>query len=190
MKRKSVWLAIIVLLVVPLWLVDQKRKSSASYVLSRYPQSPAFDFAVQEHLKYKYSEFQPGGLRPINTTFRATWFLNGQLSVQMYTYVSGIDVINPVYSGRNEFGTRGYLFAMLKSTGRGWKLPESQFLKVKSLLTQLPSSSTHIPQSNLLIVTFNRGATYETCLYDRADLPPAVREIYKITGAPIQELGK
>ncbi|MBW3637442.1 MAG: hypothetical protein KY445_13420 [Armatimonadetes bacterium] len=42
--------------------------------------------------------------------------------------------------------------------------------------------------NELLIVTFKRGKGHETRFYDRANLPQPVRDIFKITGAPLEEL--
>jgi hypothetical protein len=55
------------------------------------------------------------------------------------------------------------------------------------LLNQLPPSEPPAQEGDLLFISFFRQ-TRQTRLYDRANLPQAVRDIYKITGVPLEEL--
>jgi len=161
-----------VVLAIALWWLNAQR---AKTILASYPQSWEFNYAVKSHL-----EFKPERGREGQTTFFATWFLNGQTGTQMTCSASGD---GSSYFGRMDFVESTYGWTVVSS--KGSRLTNSQFLRLRTLLTQVPASSPPVERGHLLLVTFNRGNSTETRVYDRNDVPEAVESAFQTLGAPL-----
>lgn len=182
MKQKLWWLALPVLLCALLLGVKQKRDGGTDATLSRYSQNHgvAFTSIFSVHRDKDKDKALYDTIEVLST-----YFIKDRREREEYTARVTLSVDNV---GRG--GSASTIHGLGPLNRRFPSLSSAQMEELRSVTTKLPENDAPNNANELLIITFKSGNGHETRLYNRANLPQAIRDIYRITGAPLEELPK
>lgn len=175
MKRSRLPLLLLpLLLAVPLWIVKEKRENSTEVILSRYEETSDKNFlaVTSNHRDMNRLDFY----KPLELA--ATWFIKSNLKTATSSFVNRLGQV--MVAKQDQGGPD--VFTKIRP------LSSAQLKDLRLAISQLPPNDAPKSPNQLLIVTFKRANQFETRLYNRAHLPQGVMDIFKITGAPLEEL--
>ena len=177
LQRRSLWLLLPLLLALPLWFVKTARDQNTKYILSRFLQDP--DRWFSNAVAWNRGNYE-NGIDFNRFEIVTTWFLQG-------------DVHNPMLStvhsdGRveiNHYSRMSDTFQLKTKPFR--RLSKTQMEHLRRVISELPSNDAPHRRNEMLMMTFKRDSGRETRVYNRDDLPQSVRDVYRITGARLEE---
>ena len=178
MKRVLALLGLSALLLGGLLLANRQRQQSALYLLSRYPQTQAFQAVGTGHLNRHLPTMLTDGFRVArvtDATFYGTWF-DGPQQITVQQAVDSTGRHAAVYGGATP---QQVLHLILYA-----RLAPTRLKSLKQTLAQMPPNDPPPSLDRLLIISFQDGPKWTTRLYDRARLPAPVARIFPITTKP------
>ena len=178
MKRVLALLGLSALLMAALLWANHQRQQSALYLLSRYPQTQAFQAIGTGHLNRHLPTMLTDGFRSAGVTdpiLYGTWF-NGSQRIPSQQAVNRTGSFAAVYGGATP---QQVLHLILYA-----RLAPTRLKLLKQTLAQMPPADPPPALDRLLIISFQDGPKWTTRLYDRAHLPAPIARIFPITTKP------
>ncbi len=164
MKRIVALLGLSVLLLGGLLFANISRQRSPAYLLRHYPPTPNLTYVIEHHV------------RPASGVI----FRSDEFDATSTGSATGCEIYKMQQSGSQI--CQSYSESTVLNAGISTISPP-QLARLQTILRALPSGETAPPPlERLLIVSFRDAQTWTTRLYDRAHLPPQIREAALIGG--------
>jgi hypothetical protein len=174
MRKKSLLFLIAVPLVLSgaLWGMKRKRDNMPAVILARYPQDPQFRQVVQKHL-----ERTPASMMmqkpPVQKPFLLTSYFHGGSTnvigwgtLDMRGYGSEFrEVVNWAFQASHDF-----------------RLNAREMVRLHALLATMPPSDPPHSRADLLLVSFESKASWNTRIYNKKAVPAVVKQVLAFTG--------
>jgi hypothetical protein len=167
MTRPFFALPAIVLLLVSMAAAQPCLDKPAAEPFATNPSSEALRQIYNSHFCGKNFDRQ-------HLIFYSDWFSGGDPRIAIHTTIDE--------SGMT-FGER-YVFDSAHQNSRLQQLNEQQIAEVASDIAVFPESANATPVEFLYIVTFKSKGEWVTRIYDRRQLPTAVRHLHTVLGYP------
>ena len=179
-NSRRLWLlALPALLAAGLWRAKVVRENSTEILLTRYEKDAKFNRVLSMHkhsLSTSHGTVELLVTYPLDSKYNRVRVLSVKNSGMGYFHV---------YDGTHYMPAEYPYYG----DGRDYKLNAQQIEALQNGLGRLPQNEVAERKHLLIVSSFHLGKS-QTRLYDRANLPPQMREIYRITGAPLEEVNR